>query len=78
MGAVAYVVVRAVFLCVLGASSVWITGALSVTPMFLLAFRLAPRLADALAARVLPKWRAEVARQYGLDERALAETTQFL
>jgi hypothetical protein len=78
LGVVAYVVARAAILACLGAHVPWLTGALTVGPIFALAFRLAPRISDALAARVLPRWRADVARRYGLDESALAETTQFL
>jgi hypothetical protein len=78
LGVVAYIVLRALILAHLGAHVPWITGLLTVAPVFILAFRLAPRLGDALAARALPRWRAEVARRYGLDEVTLAETTQFL
>jgi hypothetical protein len=78
VGVAAYVAIRALMLASLGAHVPWITGALTVGPIFALAFRLAPRVGDALAARALPRWRADVARRYGLDEAALAETTQFL
>jgi hypothetical protein len=78
LGVVAYLLLREAILAYLGGHIPWLTGALTVGPIFALAFRIAPRLGDALAARALPKWRADVARRYGLDEAALAETTQFL
>jgi hypothetical protein len=78
LGVLAYVIARDALLASLGAHIPWLTGALTVGPVFALAFRLAPRLGDLVAARYLPRWRAEIARRYDLDEAALAETTQFL
>jgi hypothetical protein len=78
VGVVAYFAVREALLASLGAHIPWLTGALTVGPLFAYAFRIAPRIADAIAARLLPKWRAELARRYDLDEAVLAETTQFL
>src|SRR5262245_50314260 len=78
LGVAAYVALRELMLAYLGAHIPWITGVLTVAPIFVLAFRVAPRLGDALAARALPRWRTEIARRYGLDEATLAETTQFL
>jgi len=78
LGVAAYIALRALILAYVGAHIPWMTGGLTVGPIFALAFRLAPRLGDALAARALPRWRADVAKRYGLDEAALAETTQFL
>jgi hypothetical protein len=77
-GVAMYLIVRHALLEYLGAHVPWITGALTVGPIFVLAFRLAPRVSDALAARALPRWRASLARRYGLDADALAETTKFL
>jgi len=78
VGVGAYIALRALILAQLGAHIPWLTGGLTVGPIFALAFRYAPKLGDALAARALPRWRAEIARRYGLDEASLAETTQFL
>lgn len=78
VGVALYVVVREVSLTNLGVNIPWIVGPLTIGPVFVLAFRLAPRLGNALAARALPKWRAEMAQRHGLDEGALAEMTQFL
>jgi len=39
---------------------------------------LAPRLADFVVGRSLPRWRAALAKKHGLDADELAETTRLL
>jgi hypothetical protein len=78
LGVALYFAVREAILAALGAHIPWLTGAITVGPVFALAFWLAPRIGDLVAARTLPAWRAALARKYGLDEQAFAETTQFL
>lgn len=77
LGIAAYVMLREILLARFGGHVPYLTGALTFGPMFALAVRVAPRLGNAAAARALPRWRAELARRYGLDEAVLAETTQF-
>jgi H+/Cl- antiporter ClcA len=77
VGIVGYVVLRLALLELLGAHVPWLTGALTLAPAFMGSIRLAVWLADAVVARRSPRWRSELARAHGLDEKLLEETTQF-
>lgn len=61
-----------------GAHSPWLTAAMAFTPCFGGSLLLAPRLANLVVARMLPRWRRSLARAYGLDEAELEETTRLL
>lgn len=77
-GAVLYVVLRDLQFARNGAHIPWLTGVLSFGPSFGGSFWLAPRLADAVVRRVLPTWRATLAKEHGLDPAELEETTRLL
>jgi hypothetical protein len=77
-GAVLYVVLRDLQFALNGAHLPWFTGVLSFVPSFGGSLWLAPRLADAVLRRGLPRWRARLAETHGLDPRELEETTRLL
>jgi hypothetical protein len=73
-----YLLLREVLLASIGGHVPFLTAALTLTPAFMGGIRLAGALADAVVARRIPGWRSELARAHGLDEKLLAETTQFV
>jgi len=77
-GAVMYVVLRDWQFATRGAHFPWLTAVLSFVPTFGSSLWLAPRLADFVVGRSLPRWRAALAKKHGLDADELAETTRLL
>jgi len=77
-GAVLYVALRELQFAINGAHMPWLTGLLAFVPTFGGSFWLAPRLADAVVRKALPRWRATLAKQHGLDLAELEETTRVL
>jgi hypothetical protein len=77
-GAVLYVVLRELQFALNGAHMPWLTGLLAFVPTFGGSFWLAPRLADAVVRKALPRWRAALAKEHGLDLAELEETTRLL
>ncbi len=61
-----------------GAHMPGLTAVASFVPTFGASLWLSPRVANALAARVIPRWRAAIARKYGLDARVFEEMTKFV
>ena len=77
-GVVLYVVFRDWQFATRGAHFPWFTAVCSFVPTFGGSFWLAPRLADLVVGRFLPRWRAKLANEHGLDPEELAETTRLL
>lgn len=77
-GAVLYVVLRDLQFAARGAHFPWVTACLSFAPLFGGSLKIAPRIADALIARLLPRWRRRLAAEHGLDLATLEETTRLL
>ena len=77
-GGVLYVVFRDWQFATRGAHFPWLTAVCSFVPTFGGSFWLAPRLADFVVGRLLPRWRATLAQKHGLDPDELAETTRLL
>lgn len=77
-GAVVYVVLRELQFAINGAHMPWLTGLLAFVPTFGGSFWLAPRLADSIVRKAMPRWRATLAKEHGLDLAELEETTRLL
>jgi hypothetical protein len=70
-GVVGYMVLREVFFAAFGAHQPLLTGVLGMLPPFLLSFRAAGAISDALVRRASPRWQRELAAHYTLDESIL-------
>ena len=56
----------------------WATAIMAFVPTFGGALRFGPRLTNAVVRRLLPRWRADLAREYRLDPAELEAMTRLL
>jgi hypothetical protein len=78
MGALLYDVLAELQYAWRGAHIPWVTGMMSFAPTFGAVLKVAPRVADAVVRRRLPRWRKSLAEEHGLDLAQLEETTRLL
>ena len=77
-GAAMYIVLRDLQFARNGAHMPWLTAILAFVPTFGSSLWAAPRLADFVVRKTLPRWRASLAKEHGLDLAELEETTRLL